>query len=98
MKPPPLVEISWTDARSIYERISWSDIAKHGLAKQNTVGYLHSESEELVRVVHTFDPCDGGEEPDGVDLTIIPRGWITNIRYLTKRPKAAKKEPHGHPD
>lgn len=100
MKKPPLVEIEWTDARSVYERITWAEIANRcKLAKQHTVGYLVDKNEERTIVAHTYDPCDGSEEPDGVDITVIPTGWITKLTYKEKqrrpRTKHVQETPTG---
>lgn len=84
MKHPKLVEITWADARSYYERVDWNSIATRcDLSIQKTVGYLHSQDENITRVAHTYDDNDE-ESPDGVDITVIPTGWIKSMRYLRK--------------
>lgn len=95
MKKPVLVEIHWTDARSIYDRISWSDIiGRCKLAKQVTVGYLVDRDDERTIVAHTYDPCDGSEEPDGVDITCIPTGWIDSLKTFSSDERRASWKRH----
>ena len=50
MKKPPLVEITWLDARTFYERKKWSKIAECALATQVTVGYLAASDDAVTRV------------------------------------------------
>lgn len=83
---PTLVECEWWDA--------WSDLEKDGtvasimaehayLLKRFTLGYLVGQTDIVVVLAHDFDPP---LEDDGVPrlshLTVIPTGWIRNIRVV----------------
>jgi len=76
---PQLVEIEWLDARTYYERMKWSDIpARAKLSLQKTSGYLVHEDAERTIVAHTYD--DEDEETEGIDITVVPSGWIKSIK------------------
>lgn len=81
-RKPALVEITWLDAQTLYERIPWDKIGDKGLSEQVTSGYLHPSSDKVItRVAHTYDAeGDGAGTPQGVDITIIPTSWIRRIK------------------
>ena len=86
----PLVEITWLDARDIYETsVTYEDALKYDLMERTHVGYLISTDERVTRIA-------AGVDQDGFDnLIILPTGWIRRLRYVRKPKNAAKapKEP-----
>jgi hypothetical protein len=54
---PKLVEVEWTDARSVYDCISLKEApARVQLVQRYTVGYLILKDRERVMVAGTYDP------------------------------------------
>lgn len=97
-KKPPLVEVTWWDA--------WSDLEKDGtvagvmathayLLKRFTVGYLVGQTDLVVVLAHDFDPPITDDAEERVShLTVIPVGWVKNIRVVGgKGKKNGKLKP-----
>ena len=80
---PKLVEVEWQDARSVYECFSLKDaVTKVQLSNRVSVGYLLVKDRERVLLAGTYDPRDEHDEEGGADFTVIPRGWVKEIREL----------------
>lgn len=80
---PPLVEVVWTDARSIIDCLRLSTARGASLIIRHSVGYLITQDTERVVIAGTFDPHDAHEDEDGVaDVTVIPAGWVASITML----------------
>ena len=90
---PKLVEVEWTDARSVYDCISLKEApARVQLVQRYTVGYLILKDRERVMVAGTYDPRDEHDEEGGADFTVIPRGWVKNIVDLGQSATATTPE------
>jgi hypothetical protein len=47
------------------------------LCDRETIGWLISRDDEVIRLAHTFDP------PDGVsDVFVIPTGWVRRVERI----------------
>ena len=97
---PPIVEVEWLDARSVYEQIELGHVAeKCNLLPRWSVGYLVHKDRERIVIAGTFDPAekklDRDHTPDddgGADFTIIPRGaWLKSLTVLVPE----KEETNG---
>lgn len=92
---PKLVEVEWTDARSVYEQFPLTTaIEKCTLVQRVTVGYVVLKDRERLLLAHTYDPPNEHEAEGGADFTVIPRGWVKEIRELQPATDGeTKKEP-----
>lgn len=88
----PLVAVHWTDARSVFDQMTFPEAQALGLVTRVTSGFLVREDGDVVTVAHTLDPAGKGEEDAVADVTVIPRGWVQEIvRHSARRPKKEKK-------
>lgn len=95
---PPLVEVVWTDARSIIDCLRLSTARGACLITRHSVGYLIMQDAERVVIAGTFDPHDAHEDEDGVaDVTVIPAGWVSSIAPLSP-PKTPRKRRQSQPE
>ena len=78
----PVVMVEWADAQS-HGDSSWQDPAEilewahEPCPLMRTVGFLVAETSHHIVLMETFGP----EECSGA--TKIPKGWTTNVVYLT---------------
>jgi len=81
---PPLVEVSWQDARSLFEQLPLSEApTKITLVQRFSVGYLVARDKDRLLLCHTFDPANEEDEADGgADYLILPRSWVVKVREL----------------
>lgn len=92
----PVVEVEWSDARTVYEQIELGQAAdKVQLSQRFTVGYLVHKDRARLIVAGTFDPAekkhDAHQTPDedgGADFTCIPRAWAAKITTLVPTTEA----------
>lgn len=91
-KTLPLVEVYWLDATTYLRDFKLDEVFRDAvLTPRRTVGYYVGERTGITYVAHTFDPQDDGEM-HVADVTVIPTGWVQDIKYLRgarRRPKAA---------
>lgn len=94
MKKPPLVEVRWRDAflRSSSATLEEA-VQDDDYSLRFTAGWLVHDGDKKIILAMTFDPGEPGEQPSFDDRYTIPRPYVDTIRYLTRRPKAGKKEP-----
>jgi hypothetical protein len=86
---PKLVEIEWTDARSVYDCFTLKDApARCQLVERHTVGYIVLKDRERGLIAGTYDPHDEHDEEGGCDWTVIPRGWVKKITELAASGKS----------
>lgn len=98
---PPFVEVEWIDAASHYQIHGDRAVmvAAATLYHRNTAGYLVWQDGEDVPekwrrtiLAHDYDRLQSGtDEPEVGNATVIPTGWVLNIRYL----KAKGEKKHG---
>ncbi len=76
-KPPPIVEVLWTD---IYTRTGWKAhrSREDGSAECRTVGYLLQKDELYVRLSSSWS------DDERADTTNIPMGVVRSITELRK--------------
>lgn len=81
---PPMVEVTWMDARSLFEQLPLSEApAKIALVHRRSLGYLVAKDKERVLLCHTFDAAQQEDEADGgADYLILPRSWVVKVREL----------------
>ena len=92
MKRPPLVEVTWVDAKTNGEDIKLSQVAeKCVLVTRITAGYLVHNDQEKVVVAQSYDGPLGEEEAEVADTITLPTGWVKRIRYVTRSPKASRR-------
>jgi hypothetical protein len=97
MAKPALVEVEWIDAIERDESCLLSEVAtsRHTqLYRRHTSGYLVHHDDERFVLAREYDP----PEPDDEQATmgkfcVIPAGWVKRVRYLTRKPRPAKKGP-----
>lgn len=88
---PPLVEVVWTDARSIIDCLRLSTARGASLIVRHSVGYLLLHDSDRVVIAGTFDPRDAHEDEDGVaDVTVIPSGWVSTVTKVAA-PRAPRQ-------
>lgn len=93
MKKPPLVEVTWVDAKTNGEDIKLSQVEeKCVLVTRITAGYLVCHNPEKVVVAQSYDGPLGEEEAEVADTITLPTGWVKKIRYVERR---GKKVPQG---
>ena len=97
MRKPPLVVVTWRDAFLRSSAATQADAVKDDEHQiRFTVGWLVEDGEKVVRVAMTYDPNGPGEEPEFDDRYTIPRPYVQEIRFITRRPrKKAAKETAG---
>lgn len=95
MRKPPLVEITWLDACDLNGQAPWEpggqEIgARFKLKERQTVGLLVYQAEDRTILAHDYDkaePTDEDQRPLVGNLTVVPTGWVTKLRYIERRPK-----------
>lgn len=103
MTKPPLVEVTWTDARDDStdglrypsDEIRLRINLRYG---RTTRGLLVHQDEEKTILAHDFDlpeKNDDDQRPEVGNFTVIPTGWVTRVRYIERGPRKAKKDGHG---
>jgi hypothetical protein len=90
---PPLVEVSWIDAKSSGDSIALKDVTPEHptlqLLHRVSCGYLVLQTEDRVVLASDFDPNEN--PPEVGEFTIIPKGWVTAIkRYGGRKPKVVE--------
>ena len=82
---PPLVEVIWLDAQSVYDIMLLTRAQALPLARRHSVGYLIHQDDERTIIAGTFDPANGIEQEDAVaDITIIPTGWVQMVHPIRR--------------
>jgi len=81
MKIDNFVEIYWKDA--VQNKLNIKEIEKDPcgidfLADKITYGILKYESDEVIGILHEFDPND----ENSYDMTFIPKSWIIKIKKI----------------
>jgi len=81
---PKIVEVEWSDARSVYECMSLPLAIEtvQPFEGRQTVGYLIVKDRERIVVAGTYDKKDQHDAEGGADFTVIPRGWVKRITEL----------------
>jgi len=82
IKDVPMVRVTWTDARDM--ETGWlelKDILHAPLAICQDVGWMMVNNPEKVIIMRSWTSEKNDQQGGGV--VAIPKGWVTNIEYLT---------------
>ncbi len=93
-KKPSLVEVEWLDAITYPVEHKIGDVLREcPLGARCTSGYLLHEKTDDGRTIlaHTIDWNATNQEFDGADFTVIPSGWVTDIKHV-RRPRGQKRK------
>lgn len=81
MKIGDFVKVYWRDA--VQKKVNLNELIKDQsgidfLAEKITFGVLKYNSDEVIGILHEFDPTD----EESYDITFIPKKWIVSIEKI----------------